>query len=111
MGKFLVKNAVDTGDDSPPCGCKTWIEHWENNTGRDSSFCRNTKKSDHDTKIIGAHVEVILPFKHQGEIYIVPLCKTCNGEKENLPSFLVDEDDLCDANFCVYEIEKLLDSN
>lgn len=107
MAKVLVKNAVDTVNDRPLCGCETWIEHWINNTGKNPSFCRNSNTDDHDEEIVGAHVKVL----NSSRTFILPLCKKCNGKKENLPPFWVDGDDLYDANFCVYEIEKLLDSN
>ena len=76
---MIVKNLEDTAGETPECGCKKWLEHWERNVR--GSFitqcmalgCAEKKKD----MLVGAHVIRL----SDGEVLIVPLCKEHNAAK------------------------------
>lgn len=72
-----VENVPGTGEDR--CTrCGSWIEHWENLSGKKRSLC--AKKGCLMPAIDGAHVYVDGNCR---EIYIVPLCHSCNTSEKS----------------------------
>ena len=77
-----VRSTIGSSDwKSPACKCKTWIEHWCNNTNEKHfpAKCPNCKKkvenaSDWD----GAHVRKV--DSEDKKFYITPLCSSCNSK-------------------------------
>lgn len=68
-----VKNLKGTADKS--CKCKTWLKHWENNSGKSlPSTCREVTCMNKD--LVGAHV--IKVNSSDKDHYIIPLCSSHN---------------------------------
>lgn len=73
---FNIENVK--GERPINCGCSSWIEHWENNTGQKSNKCAATDcedKAEH-----GAHV--INCGKEGAKEFIAPLCPACNTGRD-----------------------------
>ena len=69
----------------PTCGCKSWLEHWENNSGQTAGSCSvlDCEKPADD----GGHVQITevddnsllgLQASRDNAWYIIPLCHRCN---------------------------------
>ena len=70
-----VKNINGTSDNT--CKCGSWLEHWEQFSGQDlPKDC--PVENCHQTPEVGAHVQK--DGEPGSSWYIVPLCKTHNGE-------------------------------
>lgn len=80
---ILVKNANGTSRwEKPSTGENSWLEYWENCTGQKVTHCGHV--SCHTSQnLVGAHVQIV----GSNELYITPLCKSCNKLSGN---FLVD---------------------
>ena len=73
-----VQNVNGSSDRSPTCPkCGSWKQHWLNYSGArvwpEHCSVKGCTNPAHD----GAHVQ----FRHNGNWYIVPLCKACNGKR------------------------------
>jgi hypothetical protein len=58
------------------CGCESWLQHWENNSGKKADTCSALNCSNNAE--VGGHVQ-----KRNGDDnrwYIIPICKSCNGK-------------------------------
>lgn len=84
MSMNHVKNARGTSRWSKPTtGENSWLEYWENQTGKSATHCGAT--DCHSTgRLVGAHVQKVFGGN---ELYITPLCISCN---QRLDSFGVD---------------------
>lgn len=71
-----VTNINGTSDND--CICGSWIQHWENFSGKSPFFC--SEKSCTETKLVGAHVQKMT----SDDWFIIPLCKKHNNSKEDL---------------------------
>ncbi len=70
-----VKNINGTSDNT--CKCGSWLEHWKKFSKRDlPTFCPEEKCTQKPE--VGAHVQK--DGGSDSSWYIVPLCKTHNGE-------------------------------
>jgi len=87
-----VKNINGTSDNT--CKCDSWLDHWKNFSGQSlSKHC--SEKSCIEKPEVGAHVQK--DSYTDTDWYIVPLCKTHNGETgESLD--IVDSVKLVSAN-------------
>ena len=65
----------------PSCGCSSWIDHWDNNSGcKRPNKCPGCQKPLTRNNTVGAHViKVNSPDKDR---YITPLCDECNHKKD-----------------------------
>jgi hypothetical protein len=71
-----VKNINGTSDNT--CKCGSWLEHWKKfGGGLLLTYCPVTKC--YEKAEVGAHVQK--DSSYDTNWYIVPLCKTHNGEK------------------------------
>ena len=70
-----VKNANGTTRwPKPSTGESSWLEYWENQTGKKATRCGAT--DCHATSdLVGAHVQKVYGGN---ELYITPLCNSCN---------------------------------
>lgn len=75
-----VKNLNGTSENNatPLCKCNSWIDHYEQNYGKEVrndaccvSGCNNTGD------LVGAHVKKVDSNSH----YIAPICKSCNNKR------------------------------
>lgn len=75
-----VKNASGTSRWSKPTtGENSWLEYWENQTGKSATQCGAT--NCHSTeRPVGAHVQKVFGGN---ELYITPLCNSCNQRSDN----------------------------
>lgn len=78
MAYFTVTNINGTADLSPKDGSSSWLEYWENATGREAGHCHRWKCTVPATD--GSHVMV---QGHGQTWYIVPLCHTDNMSRES----------------------------
>jgi hypothetical protein len=70
-----VKNINGTGDRA--CKCGSWLDHWKNFSGQPvPNWC--PEQSCTQKPEVGAHVQK--DSSTDSSWYIVPLCKTHNGE-------------------------------
>jgi hypothetical protein len=70
-----VKNINGTSDNT--CKCSSWLEHWKKFSGQTlSTYCYEEKCTQKPE--VGAHVQK--DSSTDNSWYIVPLCKTHNGE-------------------------------
>ena len=85
-----VKDAKGTSQwQVPACPCKSWIEHWDYNSGvARPSICPVCKKQMTDTDVDGGHVKVTHYFNikqrcwmqcNDEKYYITPICSSCNS--------------------------------
>lgn len=90
---ILVRNMVNTSNKTPPNGCNSWKEFWENENGKKFSTCANTscnKKAEHGSHV-REHIEARLGISNV-KTYIVPLCAEHNNHN-NVEIFNVKEED------------------
>ena len=70
-----VKNINGTSQNT--CKCGSWLDHWKNFSGQSlSNYC--SEKNCTEKPGVGAHVQK--DSYADSNWYIVPLCKTHNGE-------------------------------
>jgi hypothetical protein len=73
--KMTVRNLQEVSH-SPTCGCKTWLQHWENNSGKNAKTCSALDCSQ--AAEVGGHVQK--RNVNDDSWYIIPICKGCNGK-------------------------------
>ena len=80
MAEIKVKNVPGTSDLEPE-DFSTWIEYWEDATGKQASRCHvvNCNVVGRE-KLVGAHVEKADRFEYKW--YIVPICKGHNKSND-----------------------------
>lgn len=80
MSMNYVKNARGTSRwPKPTTGENSWLEYWENQTGKSATHCGAT--DCHSTgRLVGAHVQKVFGGN---ELYITPLCISCNQRLDN----------------------------
>lgn len=71
---MVVKNINGTSDNN--CNCGSWLNHWQNFSGKPAIFC--TVDNCQNTDVVGAHVQL---DSNDQSWYIVPLCKFHNASK------------------------------
>ena len=75
-----AKNASGSSRWSKPStGESTWLEYWENQTGKKATRCGATDCHSTGT-LVGAHVQKV---SGGNELYITPLCTGCNQRTDN----------------------------
>lgn len=83
-----VKNASGTSRYNAPAGYSSWLEYWDDKSGKTASEC---SAIDCDVKgrenLVGAHVKKV--YGGDNHSYIVPLCRECNMRTDE---FYVDEE-------------------
>jgi hypothetical protein len=75
---MLVRNADDTGEETCPCG--QWIDHFRSHSRRAGKVCYAVD-CQNSSDLVGAHV--ISARGGAGIVYIVPLCRSCNGRTDD----------------------------
>jgi hypothetical protein len=70
-----------------PNGHKSWLDYWSTNYGRTVRVCKN-KDCDNESSV-GGHV-MTPDGKRSNNWYIIPLCDSCNSEK-NRQEFEVEQ--------------------
>jgi hypothetical protein len=60
----------------PKCGCDSWLQHWEINSGKKSDTCSASGCSNKAE--VGGHV--LKRNVGDENWYIIPICKACNGK-------------------------------
>lgn len=81
-----VTNGVNTTGRKWPSGYTSWLDFWEKNRFQ-ASFCYSVGCTETED-LVGAHVEKVegnlYPNspKLKGDLFIIPLCKKCNGKSE-----------------------------
>ena len=94
MNMVKVKN-IHAGDRKPPAGYSSWLSFWKDMKGirqSESVICANlacTYSARH-----GGHVKKVK--SDDGRWYIVPLCVSCNEDKDK--EFVVDASSLVRAS-------------
>lgn len=74
-----VRNVNGDAKRSKQCACGTWLNHWENCTGKSlPSSCYVTGCTR--TDLVGAHITKVAGDNTQ---YIVPICKACNNNPDD----------------------------
>ncbi len=87
-----VKNINGTSDNT--CSCGSWLAHWEKFSNISlGKYCYETKCINKPE--VGAHVQK--DSYGDNDWYIVPLCKTHNGKRDQVLE-LVDSATLVSAN-------------
>ena len=69
----------------PSCGCGSWKNHWLNDSGRDwprECSCDGCHGKAED----GGHI--VSATNGRGDVYIVPMCKSCNSPYNTKSFFL-----------------------
>lgn len=87
-----VHNLNGTSNSTPSDGSSSWKEFWENQTGRDFSYCSASDCTNWAE--VGAHVQKS-GAGTSNEWYIVPLCSRCN---QRTGDFYVNSNDLVREN-------------
>jgi hypothetical protein len=72
---MLVRNI--RGSSLRKCRCRSWRDHWFNNTERASSRTRCSVYNCGNLLAVGGHV-VVVSGRFDGQHYIVPMCHQCN---------------------------------
>lgn len=80
------ENATDTSDDDIPSGYRTWFEYYDAICKEAGKSCREycaivECESDNKIDLVGGHMKCSV---EKSRTFIVPICRHCNGEKENL---------------------------
>jgi hypothetical protein len=79
-----VKNANGSSRwPRPSTGESSWLEYWENITGKTADHCGACGKTGR-SDLVGAHVKKVYGGD---ELYITPLCNSCNQRTDD---FFVD---------------------
>ncbi len=83
-----VKNVNGSGRFENPKGYNTWLDYWENQSGKTAWRCSATDcHKIGRINLVGAHVCKVSSY--DARWYIVPLCKGCNNRTDE---FYVDEE-------------------
>ncbi|MDR2700301.1 MAG: hypothetical protein LBC12_05790 [Nitrososphaerota archaeon] len=70
------KNIIGTADRKPKSGYDSWLDFYEQNSGKSSKTCK--VKGCTNKATVGAHVRKARLRKNQDRSwYIVPLCHSC----------------------------------
>lgn len=80
---FLVVN-VD-GTTGLRCGCRSWIRHWQKYSFGTRQVC--TVLGCTNVAEVGAHVRSV-DYRRDQDMWIAPLCKTCNSNHNIAPYYL-----------------------
>lgn len=82
-----VKNASGTSRYDAPEGYGSWLEYWEEKSGKTAWRCSATDCHQIGrSNLVGAHVKIVDGSDNHS--YIVPLCRECNMRTDE---FYVDE--------------------
>ncbi len=82
-----VKNANGTSRYNAPAGYSSWLEYWEEKSGKTARKCSAIGCNVYGrTNLVGAHVKKVYGLDNHS--YIVPLCRSCNNRTDE---FFVDE--------------------
>ncbi len=82
-----VKNVNGSSRFDSPAGYSSWLDYWEDKSGKTASRCSATdchRLGRHN--LVGAHVQKV--FGTDKSWYIVPLCRECNTRTDE---FYTDE--------------------
>lgn len=79
-----VKNVIGSSRFPSPSGYNSWLDYWEQKTGKKAYFCAATDCWAQD--LVGAHVQKVNSADRRW--YIVPLCRGCNNRTDE---FYVNE--------------------
>ena len=90
-----VCNAVNTGDHVPE-GYDSCLDYWQEKSDLRLPNSCPARSDDHprahgfsnDNCVVGAHV-IDLTNPDAPQVFITPICKSCNSKKERLPNFSV----------------------
>ena len=78
MSWTKVKNVNGSGRFNPPTGYSSWLEYWEDQTGKTASVCGAYGCSNKD--LVGAHVQKA--DNSDNKWYVTPLCRSCNNRTD-----------------------------
>lgn len=78
MSWTKVKNVNGSGRYSAPNGYSSWLEYWEDKTGKKVSICGASGCNNKD--LVGAHVQKANSTDKSW--YVTPLCRSCNGRTD-----------------------------
>ena len=77
MSFIEVKNKKGTSQNTPPSGCSSWLDFWEQKKGKKADVCEAYGcKGDPD---VGGHV---IKAGEGGKEYILPICYSHNNMSE-----------------------------
>ena len=83
VGQYgVAENVSDTSSCIPPDGYDSWIAFWVAKTGCERPFvCQNDlcNHAGEGQDIVGAHIR----FMFEEDVWIAPLCRACNSEKDS----------------------------
>jgi hypothetical protein len=76
-----VKNVNGSSRFSSPTGYSSWLDYWEDKSGKTAWRCSATDcKLYGRINLVGAHVQK--SYSTDQHWYIVPLCKSCNARTD-----------------------------
>lgn len=82
-----VKNVSGSSRFNCPSGYDSWLDYWEQKTGKSAYFCSAIDcQRVGRSNLVGAHVQKVGGYDLKW--YIVPLCLSCNKRTDE---FYVDE--------------------
>lgn len=91
----IVKNLNGTSDNQ--CKCGSWIKHYAQFSDFDEMKILLCSVIDcKNPSLIGGHVQKV--NDENNHWYIVPLCKTCNGNKNHDFEIYQNDEGLASAN-------------
>lgn len=83
VGQYgVAENVSGTSSYSPPDGYDSWIDFWVAKTGCECPpVCQNDLccHVGECQDIVGAHIR----FLFEKDVWIAPLCRACNSEKDS----------------------------
>lgn len=83
-----IKNVNGSSRFASPAGYDTWLDYWEDKSGKSAWRCSATNCHKFGrSNLVGAHVQKVNGYDHSW--YIVPLCRSCNNRTDE---FYVDEE-------------------
>lgn len=80
MGYWWVRNISGTSK-RPRCDCRTWIDHWYEETGSSRTTCAALGCSEPAT--VGAHVIDVTRSNTPRQHWIIPTCHGCNMNRDD----------------------------
>jgi hypothetical protein len=75
---MFVNNIIGSSRYSAPSGYSSWLEYWEDKSGKKAYSCGTSNCKGKD--LVGAHVQKA--YSNDNKWYIVPLCKSCNNRTD-----------------------------